>query len=266
MNLAQALVQARDSHEFGDNVAGKANTYEELLERLRMAEEALQRSERLAVASRFAGAVMHEVNNPLEALTNLVYITKRAPHDRSAIIRNMEIAEAQLARLSEITRTTLSFYREQAEAKDFDLVEIAQSALMIHSRRAQRQKVDIRKEMRGPATARGFAGEILQVISNLILNALDAVPETGGILTLRVKTLKGKVHISVADNGSGIAPAMSKVMFQAHQTTKSNGTGLGLWLSKGIAERHDGTITYRQGKTGTTFRLTLPMSQILAKV
>src|SRR3984957_12601341 len=116
MNLAQALVQARDSHEFGDNVAGKANTYEELLERLRMAEEALRRSERLAVASRYAGAVMHEVNNPLEALTNLVYLTKQTAHDASAVLENMTIAESQLSRLGEITRTTLSFYREQAEA------------------------------------------------------------------------------------------------------------------------------------------------------
>jgi signal transduction histidine kinase len=209
---------------------------------------------------------MHEVNNPLEALTNLVYLTKHAPRRTSAVIRNMEIAESQLARLGEITRTTLSFYREQAEAKDFDLVEIAESALMIHSRRAQRQNVDVRKEIKGPATARVFAGEILQVISNLIINALDAVPETGGILALRVKTFKGKVHISVTDNGSGIAPAMSKVMFQAHQTTKSHGTGLGLWLSKSIAERHNGTIKYRHGMTGTTFRLVLPMSKILAKV
>jgi signal transduction histidine kinase len=248
----------------------RANTTnEKLLERLRIAEESLQCSERLAVASRYAAAIMHEVNNPLEALTNLVYLTKHDPRNVSAVIKNMEIAESQLSRLGEITRTTLSFYREQTEAKDFDLVEIAESALLIHSRRAQRQKVEIRKEIKGPAKARVFAGEILQVLSNLIINALDALPETGGIMTLRLKTLKGKVHISVADNGSGITPAMSKVMFRPHQTTKSDGTGLGLWLSKGIAERHNGTITYRcetrPGKTGTTFRLTLPMSPMLAK-
>ena len=106
-----------------------------------MAEDALQRSERLAVASRYAGAVMHEINNPLEALINLVYVTKQAPHDEASVLQNMELAESQLARLSDIARTTLSFYRDQAEAKDFDLVAIAESALMIHSRRAQHQKV-----------------------------------------------------------------------------------------------------------------------------
>jgi signal transduction histidine kinase len=249
---------------------GSGITNEQLLERLRMAEKALQRSERLAVAGRFAAAVMHEINNPLEALINLVYVTKQAPHDVSSVLQNMEIAESQLARLSDIARTTLSFYREQAEAKDFDLVAIAESALMIHSRRAQRQRVEVRKDVRGPVTARVFAGEILQVISNLIINALDAVPETGGVLSLRVRRQKGKVHISVTDNGNGIAPAMTKVLFQAHYTTKSHGNGLGLWLSKSIAEKHSGTITYRSEArttgTGTTFRLTLPLSLPLTKV
>ena len=229
-----------------------------------MAEEALQRSERLAVASRYAGAVMHEINNPLEALTNLVYLTKQAPHNVSSVLQNMEIAESQLARLSDIARTTLSFYRDQAEAKDFDLVAIAESALMIHSRRAQRQKIKIRKDLKGPVTARVFGGEILQVISNLIINALDAVPETGGVLSLRVRRYKGKVHLSVTDNGRGVTPAMAKVLFQAHRTTKSHGNGLGLWLSKQIAEKHNGTITYqretRPGRNATTFRLTLPAS------
>jgi signal transduction histidine kinase len=245
-------------------------TNERLLERLKMAEEALQRSERLAVASRYAGAVMHEINNPLEALSNLVYLTKQAPHDVPSVVHNMEIAESQLVRLSDIARTTLSFYREQAEAKDFDLVAIAESALMIHSRRAQRQKIEIRRDLKGPVTARVFPGEILQVVSNLIINALDAVPETGGVLSLRVRRDKRKVHLSVTDNGHGVTPAMSKVLFQAHRTTKSHGNGLGLWLSKSIAEKHNGTITYRRetrtGKPETTFRLTLPLSQAPATV
>lgn len=244
---------------------GAKSTNEHLLERLRKAEEALHRSERLAVASRYAGAVMHEVNNPLEALTNLVYLTKQSPRDASSVLENMRIAESQLLRIGEITRITLNFYREQAEAKDLDLVEIAESALVIHSRRAQTQKVEVRKEMKGPATARVFAGEILQVVSNLIINALDAAPRTGGVLSLRVRTLAGKVHISVTDNGSGIAPSMAKVLFNAHQTTKSHGTGLGLWLSKSIAEKHRGTLRYscekRAGKTGTTFKLSLPISE-----
>jgi len=249
---------------------GADNTNEQLLKRLRKAEEALQRSERLAVASRYAGAVMHEVNNPLEALTNLVYLTQRTPHNATAVLENMRIAESQLSRLGEITGTLLSFYREQAEAADFDLVKIAESALLIHSRRARSQQVEVHKELKGPATARVFAREILQVVSNLIINALDAVPKSGGVLSLNVRTLGGKVHISVSDNGSGIDSSMSKVLFEAHQTTKKQGTGLGLWLSKNIAERHKGTITYRSekclGETGTTFILSLPISPAPRKI
>ena len=99
---------------------GKDARIEELSARLRAAEDALQRSERLAVASRYAGAIMHEVNNPLEALTNLVYLTKNDPAGPERVRRNMEIAESQLFRLGEIARKTLSFYREQTEARDFD--------------------------------------------------------------------------------------------------------------------------------------------------
>jgi signal transduction histidine kinase len=208
---------------------------------------------------------MHEVNNPLEALTNLVYITKNQPADSDYVRRNMEIAETQLLRLGEITRKTLSFYREQTEASHFDLIEIAESALKIHSHRVKRQNVDIRKRVAGPAVASVFAGEILQILSNLILNSLDALPESGAVLCVRVRTSQGKVHITIADNGAGIEPSIYENMFQPHRTTKSQGTGLGLWLSRKIVEKHNGTIrcrsSRRPGRSGTTFRLSLPRSQ-----
>jgi signal transduction histidine kinase len=237
---------------------------DELSARLRAAEDALLRSERLAVASRYAGAIMHEVNNPLEALTNLVYITKNEPDDPDRVQRNMEIAEGQLLRLGEITRKTLSFYREQTETKDFNLSEIVESALKVHSHRTRRQNVDIRKRVADPAVASVFAGEILQILSNLILNSLDALPESAAVLCVRVKTSQGKVHITIADNGAGIEPSIYKNMFQPHRTTKSHGTGLGLWLSRRIIEKHNGTISCRSsrrpGRSGTTFRLSLPTS------
>src|ERR1700691_5732227 len=112
-----------------------------------MAEESLRRSERLAVAGRFAGAIIHEVNNPLEALTNLVYLTKQEADDPDNVRRNMLVAETQLDRLGEIARKTLSFYREQNEAKDIDLVEIAESALRIHAHRLSAGSVELRKRL-----------------------------------------------------------------------------------------------------------------------
>jgi signal transduction histidine kinase len=243
---------------------------DELSARLRAAEDALLRSERLAVASRYAGAVMHEVNNPLEALTNLVYMTKNEPANPDRVQRNMEIAEGQLLRLGEITRKTLSFYREQPEKKDFDLGEIVESSLKVHSHRARRQNVDIRKRIASPAVASVFAGEILQILSNLILNSLDALPERVGILCVRVRTSQDKVHITISDNGAGVEPAIYKNMFQPHRTTKKQGTGLGLWLSRRIVEKHHGTISCRTssrpGRSGTTFRLSFPTSHVSGAV
>src|ERR1700712_5051987 len=179
-------------------------TVAQLSSRLNAMEEALRRSERLAVASRYAGAIMHEVNNPLEALSNLVYLAKHSPADPAQVSRYMEIAEGQLLRISEITRKTLSFYKDQTQEKDFDLVEIAESALTIHALRTSRQSVEIRKRVQGPAMARVFAGEILQVLSNLLLNSLDSLPEKGAILHLRIKATEHDVHITISDNGTGI--------------------------------------------------------------
>ena len=122
-------------------------TNEELRERLRIAEESLRRSERLAIAGRFAGAIIHEVNNPLEALSNLVYLTKQEAQDPENVRRNMLVAETQLDRLGEITRKTLSFYREQSGPKPFDLVEIAESALRIHAHRLSAGSVELRKQL-----------------------------------------------------------------------------------------------------------------------
>lgn len=153
------------------------NTAPDVAAQLQRAEAALLRSEKLAVANRYAGAIMHEVNNPLEALTNLIFLTQTISSDEK-VLEIMEMAASQLKCLGEITRKSLDFYRDEREAKEFDLIEIAESALKIHAHRIGTQKVDVRKRFRVPASAKVFAGEILQVISNLILNSLDASPES----------------------------------------------------------------------------------------
>jgi C4-dicarboxylate-specific signal transduction histidine kinase len=144
------------------------STPEQLRARLRMAEESLRRSERLAVAGRFAGAIVHEVNNPLEALANLVYLTKQEADCADHVRKNMLVAETQLNRLAEITRKTLSFYREQSEAKQFDLVEIAEAALRIHSHRFAAGSIELRKELPEQLMVKALGGELLQVLSNFI--------------------------------------------------------------------------------------------------
>ena len=242
-------------------------TREQLQVRLQATEEALQKSERLAVASRYAAAVMHEVNNPVEALINLVYLTRQARNDPQKVEENMEIADRQLETIANIARRTLSFYRDQSQATDFDLVDLAKAALKIHAERARKQQINVRMRSDGPAFASVFAGEILQILSNLIVNSFDALPELGGKLCIRVKRVGDQIHITVADNGKGIEEKIYKNIFSPHNTSKPHGTGLGLWLSQSIAKKHGGRIHCRssvaRGINGTTFRLSLPASNMI---
>ena len=236
---------------------------QDMAARLKMAEEALLRSEKLALASRYAGAIMHEVNNPLEALTNLIFLTKMFSADEK-VQENMEVAEAQLKRLGEITRKSLDFYKDEREAQAFDLIDIVESALTIHAKRLRNQQVELQKRLRTPATAKVLAGEMLQVVSNLILNALDAVPIERATLSVRVRSCPVRVHITISDNGKGIEPAVLRHLFEANRTAKTHGTGFGLWLSKRIIEKHGGTIHCRTsqqpGHRGTTFRVCVPIN------
>jgi signal transduction histidine kinase len=240
-------------------------TYEDLISRLRLLEESLQKCERLAVAGRYAGAVMHEVNNPLEAIGNLVFLTKAGAADASLVRKNMEVVESQLAQLGEITRKTLSFYREEAEPKAFNLVDIAESAILLHLQGSAGNRVIVVKQFPKWAAVHGRAGEILQVISNFILNSVRALPNKDAILRFRIRVAGNNVRMTIADNGHGIPGPLRNCLFLPYATGQGGGTGMGLWLSKQIVERHHGTIRFRSsqrsGKSGTTFLLTLPAGQ-----
>jgi C4-dicarboxylate-specific signal transduction histidine kinase len=246
-------------------LASARPTYEELTAQLKIAEESLQRSERLAIAGRYAGAVMHEVNNPLEAIENLVYLTKNRPEDASQVRENMQVIESQLARLGEITRKSLAFYR-QSEPKAFDLVEIAEAAIRLHLQRLPAGRLSVIKEFPKEAVVHGRDSELLQVLSNLFLNALDALPEQDAKFRLRIRIVGNRVQMAIADNGQGIPTALRANLFTPFATGKRKGTGIGLWLSKQIMDRHSGTIRFRSsqrvGNSGTVFLLTLPISQV----
>ena len=240
-------------------------TYEELAAQLSIAEDSLQRSDRLAIAGRFAGVVMHEVNNPLEAIGNLVFLTKNAADDAAQVRKHMQVVESQLARIGEITRKSLSFYRERAEPKGFDLVATAEVAIRLHLQGLPVGRVTITKLFPETAAVHGLEGEILQVLSNVFLNALDALPEQDAKFRLRICTVGKRVHMAISDNGQGIPTALRASLFKPYATGKSKGTGMGLWLSKEIMDKHNGTIRFRSsqvaGKSGTVFLLTIPMAQ-----
>ena len=236
-----------------------------LQKRLKRTEKALERSERLAIASRYAGAIMHEVNNPLEAITNLVYLTKGQKDDPDQVLDNMLIIEQQLETLGRVTRQALAYHRESSEAAEIDLVDIAESALKLHAEKLMRHRVSVIRDFRGPAIGKVFGSEILQVISNIILNALDALPRGDGRLRVRVKSCRQSVHITVSDNGSGMPDAVALRLFEPYMTGKVSGTGLGLWLSKRIVTKHKGTLHFRTSqkaeRRGTSFRISLPSVQ-----
>jgi signal transduction histidine kinase len=263
--LSQLLTDLFQSDVFEVPVADLDPTYDELSARLHFLEESLQKSEKLAIAGRYAGAVMHEVNNPLEAIGNLVFLTKNLANAGPEVRQNMQVVESQLARLGEITRKTLSFYREETEAKDFDLVEIAEAALRIHLQRRPAKELTVTREFPERVVVYGRAGEILQVVSNLLLNSLQALPAQDASIRLRIRKVGNQVNITIADNGHGIPRSLHDSLFRPHITARRGGTGIGLWLSKQIVDRHRGRIRFRSsqrmGRNGTVFTLMLPLRQ-----
>jgi signal transduction histidine kinase len=234
----------------------------ELQWKLAAATEALQRSEERATAGQLALEVMHEVRGPLEALGHLTYLASKDANNPEEVRRYMGLADEQLSTLNHIARYTLRLAKSSADAKPVDLVSVAEAALRIHQRTIESKKIHLLKRFPEELPATVHAGEMLQVMSNLIVNALEALPEEGS-LYLRLCERKGNVRVIVADDGCGIPKDHLHQVFQPFFTTKGDqGTGLGLSLSKNIVERHRGKIDVRSrtspGRSGTAFLISIP--------
>ena len=241
-------------------------TYQQIEKRLQVMERDLEQYAQLAVVNQFASALMHEINNPLEAMINLVYLLQREDPLPERAEKRLQDLEAQLEILTHVARSSLSFHRGQAVAKEFDLISVAESALRLHLARISERNVEVCRQFPDRAICHGFSGELLQVVSNLILNALDAVPEQASAsLHVRIRHGERYVHLTVADNGAGVPEHVHATLFQPHVTSKQNGTGLGLWLSERILARHRGMIRMRTsrtpGRSGTVFRISLPQTK-----
>lgn len=213
-------------------------------------------------AGQLALEVMHEVRGPLEALGHLTYLTLEDPHAPDKVIEYMTMAQEQMATLNHIVSQTLGFARTHAAPKASDLVHLAEAALRIHQRTIEAKKIHLVKDLPQGIVAEIRMAEMLQVVSNLLVNALDALPAQG-TLWLRLRRCPNHVHILIADNGHGIPNEHASSIFEPFFSTKGeNGTGLGLALSKKIIERHGGRICVRSntrpGQSGTTFRISLP--------
>jgi signal transduction histidine kinase len=236
------------------------------IERRRAAEEALRESEKLAVAGRLAASIAHEINNPLEGITNLVFLIN-ASNNMEEIKRYVKVAEAELQRVSEIVSQTLRFHRTPTKPSQIDLNSLISSSVALFKAKLREKDVELTTDL-AEVSAYCSAGEVRQSVVNLIGNALDAMPHGGGRLHIRLRsaahprTREAGVRITISDTGDGIPEHVRKNIFQQFFTTKGNlGTGLGLWLTKDIVTRNNGVLSFRsrtKKPSGTVFSVWLP--------
>ena len=229
--------------------------------RLEAAIEALRKCEERSLAGQFALEVMHEIRNPLDAVGNLIYLASGAKELTQAK-EHIKAAQEHIASLNQIAGQSLSLARNAQRATAIDLVALAEAALRVHHRRLAAKQIQLKRDVCENAIVTVRTGEILQVLSNLIGNALDALPQAGTI-SLRIRKRRDHFCVVVADNGHGISSDGLSRLFQPFFTTKNDqGTGLGLALSRKIVERHGGKIRVRScihpGTNGTTFLIRLP--------
>ncbi|HMF53081.1 MAG TPA: PAS domain S-box protein [Edaphobacter sp.] len=233
----------------------------------RRAEQALRNADKLAMAGRLAASIAHEINNPLEAITNLLYLVEN--ETLSDEVRSyLTLAQHELVRVSHIASQTLGFFRGTRGSASTPLAEIADSAISLHLGRLSICNVTLKKEYAQVAPMFLHQGELRQVLVNLVGNALDAMAK-GGRLRLRIHhafdtvTETHGVRVVIADTGSGMSRATLRQIFEPFYTTKgSTGTGLGLWVSSQIIARHKGRISVRSSQSpahsGTVFSIFLP--------
>jgi PAS domain S-box-containing protein len=253
-------------HEPG--VAGIVVNSRDITERKR-AEDVLHATEKLATTGRLAAAIAHEINNPLEGVTNLLYLLENHPSLDAAARRYARMAQEEVARVARIARQTLAFYREPTVPVAVDVVELLTGLLELYDHKLQKRKITMEKRLPDAASITASPGEVRQVLSNLVGNAMDAVPD-GGAIKIHVfesrdwrHPWQGGVRVTVADNGHGIRREHLARIFDPFFTTKGEkGTGLGLWVSHGIVQKYGGTIhvssSVRPGRSGTCFSVFFP--------
>jgi signal transduction histidine kinase len=239
----------------------KAALAAEIRER-QTAELELQRAveqERCAMAGRLAASVAHEINTPLQTVqTTLELMRSLPPEEHGALLTD---ALDEIQRVSRIVRQLLDLYRPATEGA-VDLPVLLERVLVLLGRRIQEQQVDVRLQATTVQPALGRADELTQVLINLVVNALDAMP-AGGVLAFLVAPaaeVPGQLSLEVADTGTGVAPELHERIFDPFVTTKANGMGLGLAISRQIMERHGGMLTLAHSENGgSTFRMLLPV-------
>lgn len=241
------------------------------IEEERRKEVAFLRSERLALAGRLAASIAHEINNPLEAITNIFYILESSGQLDEPTSQLVKMGSGELNRVSHIVRQSLAFYRRSERPVDVDVAHLLDETLRVLDHKLNAHGIKAIRQYKPHETVSAFSSEIRQVFSNLLLNAIEAM-RSDGCLVVRVRSSRDwrdphrtGVRVLISDNGPGIAPADRPRVFDAFFTTKlEKGTGLGLWVSADILRKHGGFMKFRSStrpeKSGTTFSVFLPKS------
>jgi signal transduction histidine kinase len=250
-------------------IVGVASISRDISQQKRV-EKALHTSERLASVGRLAATIAHEINNPLEAVTNLVFLAQNSSNENDAKLF-LEQAQQELARVALLTKQTLGFYRENKGARELTLGELVVPLVSVFSARARNKQISIDTDFRQNPTLVGIPGEIRQLFANLLNNSIDAVRDRGRIL-IRIseaREARGKlrpgVRLTVCDNGPGIPQEIRRKLFEPFFTTKRDvGTGLGLWVISNILRNHEGSIRVRSStqseRSWTVFSVFLPVN------
>ncbi len=237
----------------------------------RRSHAALMQSEKLAAVGRLASSIAHEINNPLESVTNLLYLARSS--DRLFEIHDyLDTAERELRRVSVIANQTLQFHRKSSEPVAVMCDQLISGSLALFKGRIVNCGIVVRERMRARSAAMCVEGELRQVLNNLIGNAIEALPSRGGTMSLRCrdathwKSGRAGVMLTIADNGAGMSSETQKRIFEAFFSTKGrDGVGLGLWICSQLIEQNQGSLSVRssqkEGRNGTVFNLFLPCSR-----
>jgi signal transduction histidine kinase len=230
-------------------------------------ERRLLEIEKFAATGRLAATIAHEVNNPMEAIKNAIYLLAGSVPDNATPVYN--ILKSETERVARIVRQMLGLYRNTEHVKPVNVNTIIEDTLLLLNRQLQRVNVEIKTDLQPLPDAVIAADQIRQVFSNLVINAKDAM-SNGGKLIVRSRhipgadDLHGWVRVLIADSGTGIPPEMIHTIFEPFVTTKGEkGTGLGLWIVKGIIQNHAGKLSLRSRLGhGTVFKIDLPVMKL----
>ncbi|MFP5237728.1 MAG: sensor histidine kinase [Acidobacteriota bacterium] len=224
------------------------------------AEESLLAARKLEEWNRMSAVISHEINNPLAAIGNLLFLMEMTPGVSPEVTAIAKQASDEVKRIETLTRSTLGFFRQRNEPESVDLAASVESVRFLLGPVIRQRGVDLHVEQEGDCTVNAFAVETRQVLLNLVRNACEATIQRGSQVTVRLEGRADDVRIVVSDNGTGIEPAIMARLFQFGASTKGEGgNGMGLWLVKQILTRHGGSIDVEsQSGIGTRFTVLWP--------